>query len=372
MEIGRKSLLPEEGSRDLRVLKEKYPTADVEQIKKWAQEYGFSNAKSFVTRVKSKFGWPRISSPKKPKRNESVAANAPIVVNLPPVKFHNIGINFGADNGGDEETVVVIASDGHAGKITKSFNRSVYRDRMGKMYESTMKIVELHRHMYPIKKITVINCGDNIQGESPWQGSKIGEVEMGARDQVKQIAVPAWNDFLGSLKNNFESVTMHGVPGNHGHDKLAPETSSYDLLFYDILEAGIGQYKGINIYIYDDFCAIVDIKKFKFFIFHGDGIPCQQGVPFFALDKKLKSWYMQYGGFNYACGGHFHKRHFDEISNKLEYFMCSTLVSDDTWALKKLGISSSPSQWIMGVHPKHGVTWRYPLGVDDKFLPSKI
>jgi hypothetical protein len=96
-------------------------------------------------------------------------------------------------------------------------------------------------------------------------------------------------------------------------------------------------------------------------------MPCQSGVPFFALDKKLKSWYMQYGGFNYAFSGHFHKRHFDEISSKLEYFMCGSLVSDDEWALKKLGISSNPSQWIMGVHPKHGITWRYPLTVDTAF-----
>ena len=81
---------------------------------------------------------------------------------------------------------------------------------------------------------------------------------------------------------------------------------------------------------------------------------------------------MQYGGFNYALGGHFHKRHTDEISSKLEYFMCGALVSDDEWALKKLGISSNPSQWIMGIHPRHGITWRYPLIVDKKFLPEKL
>ena len=112
-------------------------------------------------------------------------------------------------------------------------------------------------------------------------------------------------------------------------------------------------------------------QGFKFFCFHGDGIPCQAGVPFFALDKKLSKWYMQFGGFNYALGGHFHKRHSDEVSSKFEYFMVSTLVSDDDWALKKLGISSNPSQNLMGVHPHHGVTWRYPLVVDKKFLPEK-
>ena len=81
---------------------------------------------------------------------------------------------------------------------------------------------------------------------------------------------------------------------------------------------------------------------------------------------------MQYGGFSYAFGGHFHKRHNDEISSKLEYFMCSTMVSDDDWALKKLGISSNPSQNIYGMHPRMGITWRYGLTIDKKFLAENL
>jgi len=81
---------------------------------------------------------------------------------------------------------------------------------------------------------------------------------------------------------------------------------------------------------------------------------------------------MQYGGFQYAFGGHFHKRHTDEISSKLEYFMCGSLVSDDDWAINKLGISSNPSQGLYGIHPRYGVTWRYAVQVDKKFLPEKI
>ena len=128
---------------------------------------------------------------------------------------------------------------------------------------------------------------------------------------------------------------------------------------------------GITINIHENFAEIIEILGWKFFCFHGDGIPCQAGVPFFALDKKLSKWYMQFGGFQYALGGHFHKRHSDEISSKFEYFMTSTLVSDDEWALKKLGLSSNPSQNLMGVHPRHGLTWRYPLIVDKAFLPEK-
>jgi hypothetical protein len=242
---------------------------------------------------------------------------------------------------------------------------------MGKMFESVMTIINLHRNMYPIRKLYIINTGDNIQGENPFQGSVVGAVSMGERDQIKKIAAPMWVDIIGSFKQQFEGVEFDGYPGNHSHDKLAPETSSGDLLLYDILEASIGQQQGIKVTSHEEWGSIKEIEGFRMFCFHGDGMPAPQGIPFFSLDKKLKSWYMQFGGFQYAFSGHYHKQSANEVSNKLEHFMCASLVSDDDWALKKLGISSNPSQSLYGLHPKHGITWRYNLTVDDNFLPEK-
>ena len=292
------------------------------------------------------------------------------VINLPPVKLREYKPR--KVRRGDEEEAVALASDGHADKITNSYNKDVYRTRMGTYFESIMAVIKLHRNMYPINKLHLMMLGDNVQGENPHQGSQVGEITMGARDQTIKLATPMWNDVIGSLKQEFAEVIVECFAGNHGYEKLAPETSREDLRLYDLLKEGIGRQKGITINIHERWCGIVTIMGFKFFCFHGDGIPCQQGVPFFALDKKLKSWHMQFGGFNYALGGHFHKRHSDEISSQLEYFMTGSLVSDDDWALKKLGISSNPSQFIFGVHKVQGVTWRYPLCVDKAFMPKGV
>lgn len=291
----------------------------------------------------------------------------PIIVNLPQIKFKKI---VWPKSKQDEEIAVLLCSDGHAGKKTKSFDSEVYKARMNSMFEHAMKLVELHRHMYPIKKLQIINTGDNCQGENPFQGSTIGSAEMGATDQVVKLAGPTWINIIANLRNNFESVSFDGFGGNHGHDKLAPETSSLDLFLYHYLQSAFRKENGIQINIHEEFGDIININGFKFFAFHGDGIPCQNGVPLIAIERKLKSWYMQYGGFNYAVSGHFHKHQTTEISSVLEYFMIGSLVTDDEWALKKLGISSNPSQWLLGVHPRRGITWRYPLAVDDKFLPK--
>ena len=344
-----------------RLIKE-YPNMSTMGLIQCANRFGYSSFDSFM-RAMRKHGIYR----DKPQVENKVERHP--AINLPPIKL----LKYKPEKTrGDEEIAILHTSDGHGGKITKSFNNDVYKSRMGKIFESAMTIVNLHRTMYPINQLHIFNTGDNIQGENPHQGSTIGEVSMGARDQVKKLVAPVWNNLLGSFAQEFESVEMDCIAGNHGHDKLAPETSSYDLLLYDILESGIGQEKNIKINVYDEWAIIVNLMGFRNFLFHGDGMPAPQGVPFFALDKKLKSWYMQYGGFEYAFSGHFHKQSANEVSSKLEHFMCGSLVSDDTWALKKLGISSNPSQSLYGLHPRRGITWRYNLTVDDKFLPVKV
>ena len=294
----------------------------------------------------------------------------PIVVNLPPVKLREYKPR--RVKKGDEEMAVVHTGDGHAGKITISFDEDVYAKRMDTMFDSIMTIITLHRKMYPINILRIVNTGDNTQGENPYQGSKVGTINMGARDQTTKLAYPAWVRLIASLRQEFAVVELDGWGGNHSRDLLAPETSTEDFRLYDLLRAYFEGKKGIIINIHEQFGEVIDINGFRFFCAHFDGIPCQQGVPFFAVDRRIKSWYMQFGGFNYALGGHFHKRFGDEISSVIEYMFTSTLVSDDDWALKKLGISSHPSQNIFGVHPTMGVTWRYALQVDKKFLPKKL
>lgn len=293
----------------------------------------------------------------------------PIVVNLAPIVLRKY-IRKTKDHE-DKETALLHITDGHAGAITISFNEEIYQARMDTLFDSAMTIITLHRKMYDIDTLRIVDTGDNVQGEQPHQGAKVGSIKMGVRDQIAKLALPTLIKLICSLKQEFAEVIFDGFAGNHGHEMLAPETSRADLSLYDLIAAKLGDHKGITINIHESFGEIIKIEGFKFFCTHFDGIPCQQGIPYFAIDRRLKAWYMQFGGFNYALGGHFHKEHQDEVSSRLKYFMAGSLKTDDEWALKKLGISSAPSQSIYGVHFEHGVSWRYSLVVDKKFLPLK-
>jgi hypothetical protein len=290
---------------------------------------------------------------------------------LPPIVLRNY---IAKEQYEREEVVALHMSDGHAGKITKTFDETVYQKRMDNVFDSTMAIVTKHRKMYSLNKLWLPITGDNVQGENIFQGSKVGTIRMGARDQIAKLAFPAWVRLIGSLKQEFAEVVVDGWPGNHGTSREAPETSKEDLRLYDLLQMYFDTTKGVTFRIHEAEVGdnIVNILGFKFFCFHGDGIKTNGTLPFMAVEKRLKSWYMQFHGFNYALGGHWHTRHIDEISSECTYMMCGSLVSDDEWALKTMGISSNPSQNIYGIHHTRGVTWNYALCVDDEFIPEKI
>ncbi len=359
-----KTYLPDKGSKEAQEIIRRCEAGESDQVRR---ELGYKNRKSFGSALNTNYGYSLASVAPVPTEDE---LPKPEQIILPEIKLREYKAPKGKR--GDAEEVVLHCGDGHAAKITPSFDVDVYNARMDTMFDAIMTIVTLHRRIYPIRKIRIVNLGDNVQGENPFQGSKIGAVKMGVRDQIAKVAVPAWARLICSLRQEFEEVEGDCFPGNHGADKLAPETSKADFSFYDILKAKIGDKKGITINIHENFGEMVYIQGFKFFCYHGDQMPCPQGVPYFAMAKKEKSWYVHFGGFNYTLHAHFHKRMEDEGAAKYTSIGCGTLVSDDDWALQKMGISSTPSQNIFGVHPRFGVTWRYPLVVDYKFLPEKL
>jgi hypothetical protein len=351
------SKLPPKDSPEAKELLKEYFREDPHKL---ARSLGYFNLDSMHRAFRYVYGVEEL--PNRNNQNPRVEEKE-VKIFLPEVKLRDW--KAPEHDSHDEEIALLQTSDGHAGKITETYNDQVYKQRMDAVFDSAMRIITLHRTMYPIKKLVIVNCGDSVQGENPYQGSTIGAVAMGEQEQIYKLALPAWVRLIGSLKQEFEEVEFHGIAGNHGHDKLAPETSRADLYLYSAIKSKLEEKAGITINVHDkSFGSIIPIYKWKFFAFHGDGIQCQQGVPLIAITKALLSWHMQYGGFDYALSGHFHKYHAEEISSRLKYFMCSTLVSDDEWALKKMKISSKPSQNILGVHEHRGVTWHYNLDVE--------
>ena len=200
-------------------------------------------------------------------QNRIVSDKQPII-NLSPIKLKPYEpIMVGR---GDPETQVLVLGDGHADEITPTYNAGIYQKRMNTLYQRLLAITHLHRNMYPLNDLVILDVGDNVHGENPYQGATIGGVSMGAVDQVYELALPTIIELLVNLRQEFKSIKFYGVRGNHGRiSRISPSTSNFDLMLYKALS----QTKlpaGIEINYSDDFYIMPIIEGFRFFVFHGD------------------------------------------------------------------------------------------------------
>ena len=378
MRTAKDSFLPAPDSPEGLQLAATYAVSTRAQRQEMSDLYGYSTVTHFQTMMKRKYnlGVPNHEALTKDAKVTVQVTGAP--ASEPAEPIINLTIPALRDYvpqpfvEGDKETMILHTSDWHRGKVTGSYNDEVGKERVGRLFDGVMTLAQLHRHMYPVEDLVIFDTGDRGQGESPHQGSKLGETSMGARDQQIKLVYPEYVELIAAFKQQFATVTVHLMAGNHGHEKLAPETSRWDLYGADLIKTKLEDEPGITILAHEGWSATTWVEGFKCFLAHFDGIPCVQGIPYFGINRKLLMWYIEEAGFNYAFGGHFHKRSSSEVTRRFEYFMAGSLVSDDEWALKKLGVSSAPSAWAMGMNPRRGITWRYALEVDPDFRPEAV
>jgi len=303
---------------------------------------------------------------KPPKRSiQPISPSAPKVVSIPDLKIKPYKIG---KEQRDEEDIVIVLSDHHVGRETSTYNPIIYKNRMDYLLDSAMTIIELHR---PIKKIYVFMLGDIVQGESIYKGSNIEECKIGAYGQIHELAIPTLSSFMVSLSQGAESLEWYGIRGNHGrYDKTAVPRTNWDNFLYAELNTYLKEQNNIQGNVSTDFFQLVNIRGFLFFLLHGDQVRATQGIPLFALRRKLQEYYAYVGGFHHAYCGHWHSKANDAINSIADITICPPIVTGDDWALEVIGRASKPVQLAFGVHKRYGRTWEYNLYTDRNFVPE--
>ncbi len=352
--------LPKKGTIEADSLIEVYRRSDRTRREELARKFGYSEVGNFQDRMKRKYG----EGVPKP---EQVAVEAETkYIPYPEVKLKPFKEPKSTR---DSEDIAIVLSDWHLDKITESYNIKIAQERADFLLDSTMSIINLHR---PIRKAHLFITGDVVQGENAFQGSKVGETAVGVYEQIHDDAVPLFTKFIESLIQGVPSIDVYGVRGNHGrYAKEAPDKTNWDRFFYKALKDALVNQKNINIYPSEWFYQLINIRGFRFFMVHGDQVSASQGIPLFALRRKMQEWYAYCKGFNYAYAGHFHTGAYDQINSESDYTICPPLVTGDAWALEKIGRASEPKQICFGIHDKYGRTFTYHLHTDEKFLPRK-
>ncbi len=363
-----KTYLPEPKSQEAKALVRQYKSATTEQLDVLAGFYGYKHRNTFLGAMRKVYGVKMGNNINKPPPNPPPKPPEP-EIKIPPIKINKYQSRTGKKP--DPETQVLFIGDWHEGEITPTYNPKVAEKRIDTLFNSTMIVNEVHRKSMPIDDLVIICLGDMVHGENPYQGAKIESVDSGAVNQIYELALPHLLSLVCSFRENFKTVKLYGVWGNHGRcSRESPHTSNWDnALYKTLLKAK--KPDGIEVYPPTDFYQMVNVQGFKFFCYHGDQVKVYNGIPYFAQRRKLMSWYITYGGFTYAVQGHIHEDNIFSVSARTTLFCNGSLVSDDPFALETMGVSTIPVQRTCGVHHKYGVTWTNRIYPDLNFLPHE-
>lgn len=302
-------------------------------------------------------------------RAASDAASGLVIPNIPKPKLINKN---------EEEVAIICFSDLQLSKVTTSYNTDVAEERVKKYAEKIALITSVQRHDHAVKKARIYLLGDEIEGEvifshQPWQ------VDASLFRQVTVDGPRILITFLRSMLNIFEEIYIIGIPGNHGRisesykSRNNPETNA-DRMLYQIVkdrleESGQDRITWNIPWIRNERAWYTVDKPFNkqaFMLFHGDQIRGGSfGFPWYSTGKRIPSWAA--GGipetFQYAIFGHFHNPTRITL-NHITVWCNGTFESDNDFARENLSSAGRPTQLLMFLHPKQGITGEYWVHLD--------
>jgi hypothetical protein len=274
--------------------------------------------------------------------------------------------------GGLPEVAMVVVSDTQLAKKTQTYNSDICAERVARYARKVRSITQLQRLDHPIEHARVYMLGDMVEGElifphQPYQ------IDASLYAQVTTIGPQIFTDFLQQMLACFKTVHVCCVIGNHGRIGWQHNpTTNADRMLYRILAHKFEKNPRITFQIPDRECEtdwyIVDYpvksKRHGVLLFHGYQVRGGgfAGFPFYGVAKRVWGWHA--GAvpepFRYAIMGHYHQQTKMTLG-KIKVWCNGTTESSNTWAQEELASMGDPSQLLLYMHPKRGVTAEYEV-----------
>jgi len=296
-------------------------------------------------------------------------------VTIPPKKKIKKGIT--------KEECILLLGDLHIGEVVSfeemggfgSYDTDVFSARMEKLFDKTIDLVSTKMQGYSIEKINVIGLGDFVTGiihEELIETASDSVIEwtLGGALVVSQ--------FLIDLSRHFKQVEFTGVVGNHGRMNKKPRFKhryiNWDYLLYQIVSLMCAQQKNIKFDLPKCFFTLKEIAGHNNLILHGDNIKMYKSIPWYGIERTINELSQLLSAqnimFQNVFLGHFHNQ---GMLNKVtgEIILNGSVIGGNEYSLGRLFRSSDPMQLLMGINPKYGITWRFPINLKNAKVKDK-
>jgi len=268
---------------------------------------------------------------------------------------------------GDEEIMCVLVSDLQFGHKTPSTTIRIIHNRMDRFVKGVIRLAQLHKKMYPVKKLYVFMMGDYVQNLPPWY-MNFADMEKSLFAQVYDHAIPALSGMLQAWAEEFEEVKVIAVRGNHGRQggKMGDDDFNIDTIIHLTLEMMLAGDKRIT-WQHDPTTWWQKTQVFNTNILsvHGNQWKGWMNIPWYGATQRAMRWQGSLPGkdFDVMVFGHWHVPHMSDW-NDVELICNGCFVSDDQFTVEQLGMASKTRQVVFGVHPRKGITFRYKVNLD--------
>ena len=287
-----------------------------------------------------------------------------------------------AKGGKLRESIVLFLSDIHMGETVSlsamggrnSYNMRIAAARLERYFQAVVKLGTEHWTGPPPDSIYLVLGGDLVSGEIHEELAKTNDLQ--AIPAVKLLA-EALAAGLMLLRDSFPAIPINvlSVPGNHGRVTKKPESKGFAINSYDTLVGILLEWwantKGLRNVTFSaphSGDAFVTIHGWNILFTHGDRIGSRGGSGFVGpaataargMQKIVQDYLAEGRVIDVIVMGHFH------TPLELEYgFVGASLVGPSEYSRSGRMRSHPASQWMLSIHPAHGVArrWKIQVGV---------
>lgn len=291
---------------------------------------------------------------------------------LPPLPAVKTVPAKGAAKPGSEDGLLIL-SDQHVGEVVSEaetgglgrYDMSVFRYRLEFLAERVQRIAREHQ---PHLRVLNIGClGDTISGMIH---EELSETNEGNAVDMSLAAAHLHAQFLLDLLQTFERVDTWWITGNHGRTgkryRFKERYLSWDYIIAQHVRALLRNEPRVRFTIPRSFWTVAVVRGQRLLFLHGDQIRSWQSIPFYGMQRavgELMTLLRRRGGFDAIIMGHFHNVGILDRSD-VELIVNGSMKGPDEFSIGALFQGSRPKQLFMGVHPKHGLSFRYPILLD--------
>lgn len=268
---------------------------------------------------------------------------------------------------GDLQVGETVDPDGTGGLGYYSYE--VFLSRLAALEAKVIRVTKGHQSWLPLRTLNILGLGDFVEGMTIYPG-QLNHIELDLVDQVL-LGSRAIAEVVVNLLSVYEHINLFGVLGNHGRvgrKGELPTTANLDYLFLRHVETQLEEYIAagrVTCEFPKTFFQVVERQDHRFFIVHGDDIKGWMSLPWYGAERAVGRWQeLIREQYDYFIFGHHHRMASWE-SNYKEVIANGSFVGTNEYSAKQLNVGGRPSQVMFGLHPEHGITWRYRLMLDE-------